>query len=553
SEKVIFRLLLALSVVLMIVGSAIQYWATQDDLRTKRTHFAGNDDLIPAVLVQPKSEGPFPAIVLLHGYGSRKELVLPTALELGKAGFKVLVPDLRGHGDYARTPSDFGGKERFDVVTAIDYLISMQDVDSTKIALMGSSYGAMNALIAGGIDNRVKTVVSSSSPSNLTRWLQEKDWDGEERHSYVPHREIVDNHEEQNYRSPIAYVDKIPSVLLFHGAADQLVPVSHAKELYSLASNTSRLQIISGAEHDLPREVVLPEAIEWLGEHLGVEISRSDVPIRAYSSISGMGIFYLGLGFFIIVSSHFFHAIISQGQVVETFSNQKYNFQGITALWGVTYVLITVGSLILANEAEFENVTRFSLLFSKLVLGIMIAGFMLKQSRARTNSGKDTALNRTLTQGLARFLLINLCILCIWVFHAFLARLLFYPFSDIAVVAAFPEIYCIIIIAAVVDEFWFRQVFQEHILENTRKFSDKKIIALSSLFYLVAKVLVVFAIEFYFDLLTFRWLIAIFAFFLFIGIAGAILKKKQGLGAAVTFSILVHSTVYVALALTIFL
>ncbi|MHA2231532.1 MAG: alpha/beta hydrolase, partial [Candidatus Hodarchaeales archaeon] len=250
SEKGIFRFLLAFSVILMITGSAVLFFLTHDDLTTEKISLAGPDGVIPAILVQPKEGGPFPAVVLLHGYGSRKELILPTALEIGKAGFCVLIPDLRGHGD-SQLPSDFGGMERFDIIRVIDYLVSRADVDSTKIALMGSSFGAMNAIIAGGIDNRIMTVVSSSSPANLSRWLRDKDWDGEERHSFIQHVPIeFDSREKQNWRSPVAYVDKIPSVLIFHGDTDEIVPVSNAYELYSHASNSSRLRIIRGAEHD---------------------------------------------------------------------------------------------------------------------------------------------------------------------------------------------------------------------------------------------------------------------------------------------------------------
>lgn len=553
SEKGFVRLLLALSVLFMVSGSLIQFWATQEGLKTERLYFVGDDSYIPAILVHPKAKGPFPAIVLLHGYGSRKELVLPTALELGKAGFKVLVPDLRGHGDYARLPSDFGGEERFDIARAIDHLVSLRDVDDTKIALMGSSYGAMNAIIAGGTDDRVKTVVSSSSPSNLTRWLAQQDWDGEERHSYIRHTKIADDREEQNYRSAAAYVDQIPSVLFFHGENDHLVPVSHAKELHSLASNTSRLHIIPGAEHDLPREIVLPEAIEWLSSRLEMQTSRLNFPLKAYGSILGMGIFYIGLGLFIAVNSWFFQAILPSEQSIETVSRQQSNFLRQAAFWGASYSLLTVFSLILVNEAEIENVTLSSLLFGKLALGIIIAAYFWKESRKKKGNGEAKTLNRGFVRHLTSFLLGILCVLIVWLFHVFLARFLFYPFSDMAVITSFPEIYWIIGITVVIDEVWFRQAFQTHVLETSGEFTDKEVIAISSLFYLVVKLLTVVMIEIYFNLLTVRWLVAIFVLFLFIGTLGAILRKYKGLWASTTFSSLVHSTIYIALALTILL
>ena len=134
----------------MVAGAAMQFTVTHQDLMTERVSFLSADESVSAILVRPKGEGPFPGIVLLHGYGSRKELVLPTALELAKAGFMTLIPDLRGHGE-SRLRSDFGGRERFDTTRAIDYLISRNEVESSKITLMGSSFGGMNAIIAGAI------------------------------------------------------------------------------------------------------------------------------------------------------------------------------------------------------------------------------------------------------------------------------------------------------------------------------------------------------------------------------------------------------------------
>lgn len=553
SEKGFIRLLLALSVLFMLSGSLVQFWATQEGLKTERLHFAGDKAYIPAILVNPKGKGPFPAIALLHGYGSRKELVLPTALELGKAGFKVLVPDLRGHGDYAWIPSDFGGEERFDIVRAIDYLTSLRDVDDTKIALMGSSYGAMNAIIAGGIDDRIKTVVASSSPSNLTRWLAQQDWAGEERHSYVRHKKIVDDREEENYRSPVVYVEKIPSLLIFHGDADHLVPVSHAKELYDHASNASRLRIISGGEHDLPREVVLPEAIDWLSDKLEVDVTKPKFPLKAYGSILGMGIFYLGLALFIAANSWIFQALLPPKPPMETITKRRSHILRETAFWGASYSLLTVFSLIFINEAEIENVTLSSLIFGKLALGIIIAEHFWRESRKKDGNREGKILNRGFVRHLASFLLGVLCVLSVWLFHVFLARLLFYPFSDVAVITSFPEIYWIIGITVVIDEIWFRQAFQSNVLETSGKFTEKEVIAISSLFYLVVKLITVIMIEMYFDLLTVRWLVAIFVLFLFIGTLGAILKKYKGLWASTTFSSLVHSTIYIALTLTILL
>lgn len=539
----------------MIAGSAIQFFLTHDDLKTEKITFAGADGSIPAILVRPKEEGLLPTVVLLHGYGSRKELVIPTALELGKAGFCVLIPDLRGHGD-SRLPSDFGGKERLDIVQAISYLVSRADVDRTKVALMGSSFGAMNAIIAGGIDNRIKTVISSSSPANLSRWLGDQDWDGKERHSLIRHVPIeFDNREEQNWRSPVAYVDKIPSVLIFHGDSDEIVPVSNAYELYNHASNSSRLRIIRGAEHDLPREIILPEAIEWLSTHLEVEISKPTFPISAYGAILGMTIFYSGFGCFLAVISGTLHSYVPKKQTALKALDRELNIVWHIAGWGLGYLFLTVSILILMNEVEMRNTTLVSLIITKVLLGLAIGAYLVGNRQQVADSSRMDLKSQygVDTRLAAHIFIICSSILTVWVLHAWLADFLFLPFSDLASVIIFPEIYLVIVVTAVLDEFWFRQIGQEWILESTGKLTSKQTIMVSSFFYLIVKITAIIALEFYFNLFSIRWLLVLVVILLFIGIVGAFLKKAQGLWASTTFSILVHSTIYGALTLAIFL
>ncbi len=52
----------------------------------------------PAYLISSTSEKG--TALVLHGYGSNKEEMLGCALAVAKAGFKVYVPDLPGHGEH---------------------------------------------------------------------------------------------------------------------------------------------------------------------------------------------------------------------------------------------------------------------------------------------------------------------------------------------------------------------------------------------------------------------------------------------------------------------
>lgn len=223
------------------------------------------------------------------------------------------------------------------------------------------------------------------------------------------------------------------------------------------------------------------------------------------------------------------------------------------ALWGVGYVFVSTLTLVLVNETSIGNVTLSSLLLSKLTLGIIIAAYLWSKLPKRWGQENGTNYGSIFAQKTAHFAICILCILCTWLFHTILAFYLYLPFSDLCIIGIFPEIYFVILIAAVIDELWFRQVAQRWILARSGRFCEKKIIVISASLYTITKLSTTIMLELYFDLLSIKWLLAILVTFLFIGIAGAFLKEVQGLWASSTFSILVHTTIYVALTFTILL
>ncbi len=552
AQKTIFKLFFVLSILFLVFGSFIQYWVTQQEVITEKISFSGKDCQVPAIIVKPKNgKVNHPGLILLHGYGSRKELILPSALEMGKAGFVVLVPDLRGHGD-SRVPSDFGGLERFDIQRGIDYLLTRKDVDPTKIALMGTSFGAMNSIIVGGIDSRVKTVVSCASPSNLTKWLTEEDWDGEERHSFVKHHTIeFKNIKKQNYRSPVSYIGNITSILIFHGTADPIVPVSHAYDLFVHASNESRLRIINDGQHDLPRDVMIPEAIDWFSDQLNSDLSKPDFPLRTYFSILGMICIYIGLGFLIPSSCLIFHGLASS--VVNQHPNDDIlPFSKVySLLLGLIYIMSSIGIFLCVDQLIVDDTTLTSLVLTKFTLFTIILGVFFWSVKYGLQNSSFIPRNANLV--FLNILLSFLCVISLWSLHAYIADFLMLPFSDLSIITFFPEIYYLILISTLMDEIWFRKFFQERILSTSLKFSEKQIMILSSINYIFIKSVTVLFIELYFGLLSIFLFLLIIALLMFIGIISAIIKQVQGLWACFTFSFLVHATIYGTITLTILL
>ena len=111
---------------------------------------------LAGTLTLPRSEGPFPAVVLITGsgpqnrdeeiLGHRPFLVLSDYLT--RQGIAVLRVDDRGiggsTGNFSQaTTEDFAG----DVLAGIEYLKSRKEIDPTRIGLIGHSEGGLIAPI----------------------------------------------------------------------------------------------------------------------------------------------------------------------------------------------------------------------------------------------------------------------------------------------------------------------------------------------------------------------------------------------------------------------
>jgi len=86
------------------------------------------------------------AIILVHGRDNSRtngfcDQFVSFANQLHKAGFSVLMIDLRGHGQSADSRYTFGIKERQDILGGVDWLEG-RGYQPGKIGVLGYSLGA---------------------------------------------------------------------------------------------------------------------------------------------------------------------------------------------------------------------------------------------------------------------------------------------------------------------------------------------------------------------------------------------------------------------------
>lgn len=116
---------------------------------TERADFASRGVRCSAWLTVPLGGGPHPAVVLIHGLGATHDMALAQYEQhFAAAGIAVLAFDYRNTGisDGATRQHISARDQRDDVAAALGHLRGMPEIDGTRIALWGTSLGAMHAI-----------------------------------------------------------------------------------------------------------------------------------------------------------------------------------------------------------------------------------------------------------------------------------------------------------------------------------------------------------------------------------------------------------------------
>lgn len=119
-------------------------------------------------------QGRAPIVIMLHQYPSTRSSWRPLAALFHDAGFAVLAPDLRGHGESiqpesmnlaqgkeSRSPKHYGAAYQ-DVLGAYEWLRRRKDVDLSRFAIVGASIGSSVAVDYAARDKSVDVVVCLS-------------------------------------------------------------------------------------------------------------------------------------------------------------------------------------------------------------------------------------------------------------------------------------------------------------------------------------------------------------------------------------------------------
>jgi fermentation-respiration switch protein FrsA (DUF1100 family) len=194
-------------------------------------------------------------VIGCHGHIGRKDDLLGIGSMLWRAGYNVLLFDMRGRGEAAPRPRMLASpREVHDVLTATAYV--RERLPGAHIGVIGFSMGAAVALLAAEQDPSLAAVVADSPFTSAA------DVVGYQIHCTAPAvagpvlalSEALIAQLHGYYLSRVRPIDAVTHLsprplLLIHCTEDKMIPIEHAHRIFDRAGKPKELWIYQGVDH----------------------------------------------------------------------------------------------------------------------------------------------------------------------------------------------------------------------------------------------------------------------------------------------------------------
>jgi dipeptidyl aminopeptidase/acylaminoacyl peptidase len=136
---------------------------------------------IPAFVYKPNKSGPHPVIISIHGGPegqARPYFSSNTQLWVNTLGAAVITPNVRGSAGYGKEyiglDNGFNREDSVkDIGALLDWIASQPDLDASRVAVIGGSYGGYMVLASAvHYSDRLKAAVDIVGISNFVTFLE---------------------------------------------------------------------------------------------------------------------------------------------------------------------------------------------------------------------------------------------------------------------------------------------------------------------------------------------------------------------------------------------
>ncbi|MBU1375504.1 MAG: alpha/beta fold hydrolase [Alphaproteobacteria bacterium] len=206
---------------------------------------------IPAFIYKPPSAatqggknggGKLPVVIQIHGGPEGQELPAFNPRRqswVNELGAAVIIPNVRGSSGYGKTYLGLDNAEKRedsvkDIGALLDWVAKQPDLDASRVAVVGQSYGGYMVLaVAGHYNDRVAGIIDLYGISNWVTFL--KNTEGYRRD--LRRAEYGDERDPKMLAvfekiSPIVMSDKMKTpMMVFQGANDPRVPRTESEQM----------------------------------------------------------------------------------------------------------------------------------------------------------------------------------------------------------------------------------------------------------------------------------------------------------------------------------
>ena len=205
----------------------------------------------------PAGPGPFPGVVYNHdGVSGLSDSTLERCRELALAGYAVVAPSYRGE-DGSEGQIEVAKGEVNDALNALAWLRAHPRADPARIAMVGTSHGALVSLLAASRTSQLRALVFAYGVADIERWYGYLVATGQLGRDALTRQVYGDGPtarpESFRIRNGRLVVDrvKVPTLIL-QGGRDTIVPPDQASLLHGLLSAAglpSELRVYPASGH----------------------------------------------------------------------------------------------------------------------------------------------------------------------------------------------------------------------------------------------------------------------------------------------------------------